>query len=378
MERQKAPYSLQKRPTNRKNRFIYYVQFRDENGGYRNALSTGCSNRDDALRWCEEHLKDGDTHVSGMTFGTYAQGFWTSEGAYTQSKLAHGYNLSAGTLYVADCITKKHIIPKWGDSALSCLTPGKIDAWIVQLRREGRLASASINHILQSMRTILQQAFSEGLIKENPAALVRRVKLVQVPRGILNMAEAKMLLASDRVWKDHRHFVLNLLAASTGARMGEIRGLQTTNLFPDHIEIRHSWSDHGGLKEPKWGSARNIPITSKVSGELECLIVETQPTSIVFYGEHSKDRPLGPGAISKELYEAMKRIGITEAERRRRRLSFHGWRHWLNTALRSRGLPDSKLRQITGHSSEAMSDRYTHYDANDFHEVIVLQEEIID
>jgi len=42
------------------------------------------------------------------------------------------------------------------------------------------------------------------------------------------------------------------------------------------------------------------------------------------------------------------------------------------------GLPDSKLRLITGHRSEAMSDRYTHYHANDFNEVVVLQEEILE
>lgn len=81
------------------------------------------------------------------------------------------------------------------------------------------------------MRTILPQAVSEGLIKENPAALVRRVKLVQAERGILTMAEVKRLLSSARVWKECKHYALNLFAVSTGARMGEIQGLQTTSKY---------------------------------------------------------------------------------------------------------------------------------------------------
>ena len=66
-------------------------------------------------------------------------------------------------------------------------------------------------------------------------------------------------MASPAPWRDHRQFVINVLAASTGARMGEIRGLLLENVFPDHLEIQHGWEDHSGLEEPKWGSVRDIP-----------------------------------------------------------------------------------------------------------------------
>ena len=120
-----------------------------------------------------------------------------------------------------------------------------------------------------------------------------------------------------------------------------------------------------------------IPLTPRVSEELHRVIEETNPTSFVFYGERGKDRPMGERAIERGLYAAFRTIGITDTERRRRRLSFHSWRHFLNTALRSRVLADSKLRLITGHRSEAMSDRYTHYSAADYLEVVELQEEIL-
>ena len=125
MERRKGPYSLHKRPTTRKNRSVFYVQFRDETGAYGSAISTGCGNRDDAVRWCEQRLQDGRQKQDGITLREYADGFWKRGSAYVESRIAHGYSLSAGTLYVANVITNKHIITKWGDWRLSDLTPGK-------------------------------------------------------------------------------------------------------------------------------------------------------------------------------------------------------------------------------------------------------------
>ena len=322
-------------------------------------------------------MKDGKQEQNGISLREYADGFWKRGGSYVECRIAHGYSLSAGTLYVANIITNKHIIPKWGDWRLRDLTPGKIDSWIVQLRREGTLSSASINHIRQALRTILGQAVTEGLISENPALLVKPVKLVQVERGIPTVDEVRKLIGSPALWRDHRIYTINLLAASTGARIDEIRGLQLQNVFPDHLTIRHSWENNSGLKEPKWGSVRDIPFAPRVYRELQKVVEQTAPTSFVFYGEQGKDHPMGERAIERGLYAALRTIGITETERRRRHLSFHSWRHFLNTALRSCGLADSKLRLITGHRSETMSNLYTRYNASDFNEVVGLQEALL-
>ena len=377
MERRKSPYSIHKRPTTRKNRHVYYARFRDEAGQYNNAVSTGCTNRDDAVRWCELRLKKTQERKTSITLKDYAEGFWKRSGPYAEGRMAHGFSLSAGTLYVAEAITRKHIVPKWGSWLLSDLTSGKIDAWIIQLRKDNELSSSSVNHILQAMRTMLGQAVSDGFIAENPASFVKPVKSIIVERGILSAVEAKKLLASPALWRNHTHFVLNLLAASTGARMGEIRALQVQYVFSDHIEIRHSWEGHSGLKDPKWGSFRSIPIAPPVFAQLSELMVGAAPETLVFHAKGRTDLPMNNHEILAGLYEAMKAIGISENERRIRRITFHGWRHWLNTALRSRGLPDSKLRLITGHRSEAMSDRYTHYQIADLSEVVELQKGLI-
>ena len=64
-----------------------------------------------------------------------------------------------------------------------------------------------------------------------------------------------------------------------------------------------------------------------------------------------------------------KGIGIGDEERKHRNLVFHSWRRFANTYLRSRGLPDAKVRQLTRHGSESMTEHYTTWDADDFSDV---------
>ena len=103
-----------------------------------------------------------------------------------------------------------------------------------------------------------------------------------------------------------------------------------------------------------------------------------EPESIVVYGR-SKSVPLSKSYIlnglrdaivamkmdddpnvaemtTEELKEHRKKLirGIIE-----RRVGFHSWRHKLNTILRAAGVPDAKIRLLTGHRTPEMTDWYT-------------------
>jgi hypothetical protein len=185
------------------------------------AISTGCSRRDDALRWCEQRLKDSHPKRRSLTLREYAEGFWDPQGKYAQSRQVRGYSISAGTLYVAKLATKKHLLAEWGSATLSEIASGKLDAWIVALKKNGVLASSTINHILHVTRTILAQAVADGILDANPARLVRPVKLEQAQRGIFDMDEVRKLLLDPCPWHDHRHYTINLLVPITRRRSGD-------------------------------------------------------------------------------------------------------------------------------------------------------------
>jgi hypothetical protein len=55
----RKPYTLYKRNTTKKGRYVYYCQFRDENGNRMTARSTGQSSKTAAEAWAIDQLKRG-------------------------------------------------------------------------------------------------------------------------------------------------------------------------------------------------------------------------------------------------------------------------------------------------------------------------------
>ena len=61
----------------------------------------------------------------------------------------------------------------------------------------------------------------------------------------------------------------------------------------------------------------------------------------------------------------------------RRNLSFHAWRHFLNTLLLTSNVGLSKVQKVTGHKSLKMTDHYTHFDTKQFTEVVDVQNNLL-
>jgi integrase len=372
----KAFYLIARKDVKIKGRPVFYCRFRNGQGDLLAWRSTGETSRTRAELWALARLNASKDRRENITLEAFAKDFWSPEGVFARARSDHGFTTSKNYLEFAESYTRNHLLPVWGACRLRELTPGKIDAWIVRLRRESQLAPATLNKLLSTLRTILGQALAQGYLAENPASFVKPVRTESTSRGILTPAEVMRLFAGPEIWADHRHFTLNLLAATTGMRMGEVRGLLLENVKGDHVQVRQSWEQGHGLKPPKYNSIREVPICERVAGALSRVIAEYRPTSLVFYGT-ALDRPLSKNCIEGNLYRTLVKVGISDLERRRRGITFHSHRHFLNTLLRSRGVPDSKVRQITGHRSPRLSDLYTHYRAEDFREVVEAQEGLL-
>jgi integrase len=62
-------------------------------------------------------------------------------------------------------------------------------------------------------------------------------------------------------------------------------------------------------------------------------------------------------------------IGISPEVYAERGLSFHSWRHFLNTRLLAKNVSRSKVQAVTGPLTEKMTDLYTHFKPDEFAEV---------
>jgi integrase len=74
-----------------------------------------------------------------------------------------------------------------------------------------------------------------------------------------------------------------------------------------------------------------------------------------------------------EFHRALNRIGIDRGESRRRGLSIHSWRHFLNTELQKQGLSLQQVQAVTGHKSDRMTEWYSHFDARQLADVMEAQ-----
>ncbi|MFA7567503.1 MAG: tyrosine-type recombinase/integrase [Alkalispirochaeta sp.] len=400
MARPARPYALYRRYRT-KTKYSYYARLRDpETGKLTKTVATGKTSKREADEWVKRYLAgqtvDVDTSGAPVTVRELAAGFWDPSGHYAESRRVRGYPVSRGHLDISEGYTRNHIIPAWGPVPVADITTGAIDRWIIDLHQRGTVAPATVNKILQCFRSLLDGAVSAGHIADNPARAVKPVRVVHRERGVLTDDEVRELLQWPGPWTDYRHYAINTLAFATGARIGEIRALHVKDVHPDRVDILYSWEQGYGIKAPKYGSVRSVPISKHVYSVLEKVVTDYYPTSLLFYGAKSHDRPVSKSWIEKGLHRALVRmmtpeipddtpdekraeiVQTVESNIKERNIGVHSWRHKLNTVLRAAGVPDSKIRLLTGHRGQSMTDHYTRYAAADFTDVRNIQTALLE
>ena len=143
-----------------------------------------------------------------------------------------------------------------------------------------------------SIKDYDKEAFRLGYIQKNPASLVSKLQEKPIEKGMLNRSEIKQIFdptAIESIWEGNfQQFTTNLLAISTGMRMGEIQALRIYNYHNDYIQINNSWDRKYGLKQTKNYKSRFIPIPSMVSSYINRIIrVDklSKPEHHIFHGK---------------------------------------------------------------------------------------------
>ena len=126
---------------------------------------------------------------------------------------------------------------------------------------------------------------------------------------------------------------------------------------------------------------RLVPIPRKTAEALSALIAlhrwgEPLPEDVVFWGP-DRSTPMSKTAMLNQYKCALRKIGITEAQRRSRNLVFHSYRHGFNTLVRGR-VADEQLRRVTGHKTLAMTNNYDQPGIEQLRDVLKVQESLFE
>lgn len=307
-----------------------------------------------------------------VTLEKFAEDFFAWEGEYISSLRRKGRQFGQRYAENKQGHLRNYILPAFGSLKISRIDQEQVERFARDLLEEDELAAATVNQILLTLKAVLKQAYRKQYIRGLP--LIENVAGKRRERGIPTPEEVRAFFDGD--WKDLRYYAINLLAATTGMRLGEIQGLQRKALRENFVEVSASWAKGYGLKGTKTGRSRYLPLpkrTRKALLEVLALTPYTEPEDFVFHGRY-RTAPLDNHLIEESFNRRLKEIGIEEEARKARNLSFHSWRHYFNSVLVNGRVPILKVQALTGHSTLKMTENYFHLD--DLKDVLKVLEDV--
>ncbi len=267
-----------------------------------------------------------------------------------------------------------HLLPALGDMRLDEITPLQVEN-LVQAKQADNLAPKTVRNLLVLLQGIFSLAVDNDLVERSPVrnrhkpAVSRREKPVWTPQQVKGILEA--------VPQDYR--ALFVCAALTGARLGELLGLQWKHVDFEGQKLRIEQSLwHEQLVSPKTPeSTRTIPFGQILNWALKGHSqnsAHTRPEDFVFVKRDGSS--LHPDLLRRDvLYPVLDRLGIPRTSRS---AGFHTFRHSAGSFINAQTGNLKLAQKLLGHSNlSTTADIYTHTSADAEREAALAVERAI-
>lgn len=307
--------------------------------------------------------------TEGIPLSAFLLNFWDFENSeFIKRYIAHGHNMTKRHTDNMLSLVRNYWQPYFGDEiTVQDLDRTTLDDFFFYLNTEKGLKGGTVNKAINCGSRALRYLFENKKIDSNPMAGIERFNPEEAERGIPTESEVRQLLNTD--WTNEAYFLAFKLGAFCGLRAGEISGLRVCDLDldADLIHVRHSWNDTDGLKCPKNSDVRDLPIDHRTLMQLTSLAKENpdySDLSYVFFSPVKPEQPYWPSYYVDGLYEALEKIGISEEQRKERKIVFHSLRHFCATVL-SQKTDLKTVQAVMGHRTEAMSKHYSDHETQE-------------
>lgn len=182
-------------------------------------------------------------------------------------------------------------------------------------------------------------------IDDNPCTNLLKLPTKPKQRRVLNQDEEQRLLLACKVSTSPYLYPIVLIGITTGARKSEILGLKW-----DDIDFTNKIAH---IRDSKNGRPRQVGLVDSVIDQLKSLTQSRDPKKPLVFASKTA---FGRVDIKKAWLTALQKTGIEN-------FVFHGLRHHFCTIGGQVGATSSQLRSQLGHTTAAMTDHYSHLDA---------------
>ena len=252
---------------------------------------------------------------------------------------------------------RRGMLDLFGHLRLDQIGSRQIEAYKARRKQDG-VGNKTINEELAILSKILGYAEEIGELRKPPPK-IRRLKVAPPPFDFLDFEEADRLLEAACKAPDPWCAMIPF-TMWTGLRLGELRGLtwDDVDLVAACVHVRRAADDEGELHPPKSGRSRVVDLPRKAVELLRThrhlrgpfvfcledgsLLPRWACESKTKHAEHD-----GP------LAKVCRKAGL-------RRIGWHGLRHTYASHLMMRGANVLEVKELLGHSTLAMTMRYSH------------------
>jgi integrase len=349
-------------PKNIHGSYIYYFWVYEPNGK-RKFRTTGKRNIDDAVKFCRNLQVQGRLHnKTSLSFSSYAKDFFDFDKCpYINHRVLRGHTYTRSWVKRQKKLLDGVIMPYFAQKNINSITFNDLDVFIMSLKKRD-FSHKKINHVITTLKNVFSFSEMSGVIMNNPCKGIKSFKIISPEKGIFTNKELHLLFDEENrghIWPETMYYIINFLAVSTGLRLGELLALKPKDITDDLLKVSHSFNADDGLKSTKNGKTRVVRLNEKLVTLLTDFCREKQLDDFIFSINNGKS-PIDHKSIYKRFWKALEKIGINKEERKRRNITFHSYRHLVNSLLLQAGMPPETVRLLLGHSGSAMTARYSH------------------
>ncbi len=246
-------------------------------------------------------------------------------------------------------VLNKHLLPAFGALALPDITNLTIEHYKAQ-KLVDKLSAKTINNQLSILRKALTCARSWGFLETVPEFIWLKAQRPAIEYLSDDEVAALQAYGDEPLWS-----TMILLGLRAGLRIGELLGLhwEDVDLQANTLTVQRNLSEYD-LVTPKNNRIRVIPLSADVGLALSAWKKRSSPrrkAGFVFLNDEGT--PLNCYRADYALKRICRHVGIKE-------YSWHKLRHTFATHLLARGGDIRYVQELLGHSTLAMTERYTH------------------
>lgn len=250
-----------------------------------------------------------------------------------------------------------------GVDIIDSVTPAHFRKYIDRLLNERKVSPSTVNIRLTALKAIFNRLHRDGVLKENPAAKIQKLKTDEKPLPIMTDEQIKRLFSviDKNTFPGYRDYVAMLVMLKEGLRNNEVISLEV-----DDIDFATEMILLPGAKN-KNRKVRSIPMATQVKKELRQIIAETQhyfgqTTKYVFTNQFGEQ--LTDDFLRKRMHMYAKKSGMAG----QCQCSPHVLRHVFATRFARHNGNLRALQKILGHSDISTTQIYMNFTDNEVKE----------